>query len=303
MLKNESTLNLGNSQHSLGKETHFFIKLNVKWGTSWPREKWQNLWIRIWKSDLFVRDKPDFGESSTTAYVLGKDYGWTRLLHLLRRVQPEPVRYGNPIVFLDDATQQSALKLPLLLLFVSQTRTAWRCTRVFQQSRRIAPTTAILSECLQIGKEIVKGIQSADKLAQAEVGLAYLQLMKEAVKVESRQHNADYYRLEGPPSSEENSPLVLPSPSLSRNHSATETMEYSFEEIGDEATQTLDRNAANELTDALAQLGVAMVIVREGSVRLVEGADAPIEPEVDWVLEVTWKMIAKELAVLPTFDI
>ncbi|KAL3687372.1 hypothetical protein R1sor_013681 [Riccia sorocarpa] len=248
-------------KHLLGKPTNYTEILNEKWSIDWSRDKWKEFWNRLWKSELFLRDKTWLWRVIHNGLCVGarlKKRGitqgfcpwcdeeiesvehcmltcdlvkgrWDRLslLYLLGKVQPEPVPNNSPMEFLDVATHQKALKLPLLLLLVSQTRTAWRvrCNKVFQRRRQITPTLAVLSNSVQTGTEIAAGLQQGEHRKLVEVGLAYLQLMLEIAKTEYRRQEADATRLQGGTWSAEDSPLPLPSSTTQQFSTASDEHE------------------------------------------------------------------------------
>ncbi|KAL3695265.1 hypothetical protein R1sor_009341 [Riccia sorocarpa] len=114
----------------------------------------------------------------------------------MNQVQPDQVTYTTLPDFLGSAMRNRDISLALLLLVVTQTRTAWRdrCSRVFEGRRGITPCSKLVADCIQIGKEKAATLNSGKRLEQVEASLTYLQLMLNSLASELRVRAIDSSR-------------------------------------------------------------------------------------------------------------
>ncbi|KAL3679837.1 hypothetical protein R1sor_022793 [Riccia sorocarpa] len=113
---------------------------------------------------------------------------------------------------------------------------------------------------LNIAKEVAASINSADRSAQAAIGLAYPHLMLETENLDYRRRGFDERCLTSVARQEEDVSTPLSCTSHLHTNTDSEYLEYSLENQTSFSTQRQNRNAGDlegpdELRTALAQLG------------------------------------------------
>ncbi|KAL2622735.1 hypothetical protein R1flu_002940 [Riccia fluitans] len=191
-------------------------QLNNRWGVSWQRERWKSLWTRLWQTKIFLRDKywiwrvlhggfflnartQKMGMGDGLCQRCNKDMEsanhcfstceknrerWQQINEKGQRLLPEPIPRGNFAEWIDGVLRMKEIRIPLLLIAISFSKTIWkeRCSLQFENKRLCKPVIKIVQESGKLSREIE--YVAADRGQKSDGGNAssYLKLIEEELE-------------------------------------------------------------------------------------------------------------------------
>ncbi|KAL2643335.1 hypothetical protein R1flu_010922 [Riccia fluitans] len=204
-----------NWREILGKQNPHCEQLNGAWGLNWQQDRWKTFWIKLWKAELFLRDKlwvwrivrggfflniraqrMNLGdgicmrgkeEAETIAHcfsecrTIKRKWNWANKIS--EKILPEPPLKGNFVEQVESALRTKETKVTWLLIIACFSRTVWRerCLMQFDKKWASKPMSKILEDCRNVSKELACAAPSVNRKLIAERASNYLELLEDSI--------------------------------------------------------------------------------------------------------------------------